>query len=236
MPEKSEPEETQKGPRRIEYEDWVAEARARYNSRDEMSFVCPICGHVATVADYQEAGAHEEAMGFSCIGRFQESTKRAFSSGSDAVKPGEGPCDYTLGGFFSFPATIVIAPDGKEIPVFEWGPATKAEAPTHFVFHTRRDPVQTVKITVTWSVNDGSIGGNEFDIEVDLDPLWIFDGDMDAAIEDAMGVIDESIRHDFNEKVSWGLDESTVKAQIREALEGTGRGPDDEEDTDAAER
>lgn len=57
--------------------------------------VCPGCGHVASIKDYQEAGAPEGAVGFSCIGRFLDDC-RDWLGGS-----GSGPCNYTGGGLIN---------------------------------------------------------------------------------------------------------------------------------------
>ena len=54
-------------------------------------FVCPACGHVASVADYLEAGAPENAIGFSCVGRWLHESTGAFEQK-------RGPCNYAGGG------------------------------------------------------------------------------------------------------------------------------------------
>jgi len=58
-------------------------------------FVCPGCGHVASVEDYQEAKAPEGAVGFSCIGRYLEKC-RDWLNGK-----GPGPCNYSGGGLLN---------------------------------------------------------------------------------------------------------------------------------------
>ena len=55
-------------------------------------FVCPSCGHVASVQDYKDAGAPEGAVAFSCVGRYLPKSNEAFGG------PGSGPCNYTGGG------------------------------------------------------------------------------------------------------------------------------------------
>ena len=55
-------------------------------------FVCPVCGHVASMQDYIDAGA-DDMTGFSCIGRV--------IGGRDAfTEKGQGPCNYAGGGLF----------------------------------------------------------------------------------------------------------------------------------------
>jgi hypothetical protein len=52
------------------HEEWKTEARKRFGD-DSMGwrFVCPSCGHIASVADWKAAGAGEGEIAFSCIGR-----------------------------------------------------------------------------------------------------------------------------------------------------------------------
>ncbi|MFA5922348.1 MAG: VVA0879 family protein [Methylococcaceae bacterium] len=61
-------------------------------------FVCPVCGHITSVADYQDAGAPEGAIAFSCVGRWTSATQTIFDDSSDKT----GPCDYSGGGLFDF--------------------------------------------------------------------------------------------------------------------------------------
>jgi hypothetical protein len=71
-------------------------------------FVCPVCGFVATPADWFAEGAGEGAVAFSCIGRYgkyQKTARKAF--GGD----GPGPCDYTGGGLFALNPIEVIGID-----------------------------------------------------------------------------------------------------------------------------
>ncbi len=75
------------------YAEWLRAAKHRYGSDSaNWRFVCPICGHVASVRDWREAGAPEGAAGFSCVGRWIEGAKKAFA------KKGTGPCTYAGGG------------------------------------------------------------------------------------------------------------------------------------------
>lgn len=76
-------------------EEWEAEGVRRFGE-DRMlwAFVCPVCGHVATVQDYKDAGAPSGAVGFSCVGRWAGPKRRAIGG------EGPGPCDYAGGGLF----------------------------------------------------------------------------------------------------------------------------------------
>lgn len=78
-------------------EAWYAEAKRRFGD-DPMAwrFVCPVCGHVASTADYKAAGAPPGAVAISCIGRYLPSRSPAF----DGKKVKQGPCNYTGLGLF----------------------------------------------------------------------------------------------------------------------------------------
>jgi hypothetical protein len=58
----------------------------------QWKFVCPSCGHVASVQDYKDAGAPEGAVAFSCVGRYLPKRSEAFGGN------GSGPCNYAGGG------------------------------------------------------------------------------------------------------------------------------------------
>ena len=101
--------------RKLTHAEWTAEAEKRFGTGAmKWRFVCPVCGHVATVQDWKDAGAQEGAVAFSCVGRWAESPRKAF--GGDG-KP--GPCDYTGGGLFRLnPVTVTY--EGIEHQVFEF--------------------------------------------------------------------------------------------------------------------
>jgi len=78
--------------RTVTLEQYIAEAVAKFGEdRNNWRFICPACGHVASVAEYEAAGAPEGAVGFSCIGRWSGASREAFGEG-------EGPCNYAGGG------------------------------------------------------------------------------------------------------------------------------------------
>ncbi len=72
-------------------------------------FVCPACGHVQSTQDYKDAGAPPEAVAVSCVGRYQETCRKAF--GED----GPGPCNYAGGGLFRLNPVDV---DGQRVFAF----------------------------------------------------------------------------------------------------------------------
>jgi hypothetical protein len=89
------------------HEEWLAEGRRRFGD-DIMRwrFVCPSCGHVASVQDWKNAGATEGEVAFSCVGRR--------TGGSAAFgERGKGPCNYAGGGLFRI-NPVSIVKDGQE--------------------------------------------------------------------------------------------------------------------------
>lgn len=98
--------------------DWIAEGERRFGP-DPMrwKFACPACGHVAAVADWKAAGAPEEAVAFSCVGRYQTNPPRAAFGGK-----GPGPCDYAGGGLFRLnPQPVMHGADVLHVFAFAGG-------------------------------------------------------------------------------------------------------------------
>jgi hypothetical protein len=90
---------------------WREEAKRIFGD-DPMNwrFVCPSCGHVASVADWKAAGASEGEVAFSCVGRHLKGSKQM------CEKP--GPCNYAGGGLIGLnPVAITVEP-GKVTRVF----------------------------------------------------------------------------------------------------------------------
>jgi hypothetical protein len=74
--------------------EWQGEGIRRFGEdRMQWKFICPSCGAVMSVQDYQDAGAPEGAVAFNCIGRYTGAARTILS-------PGEGPCNYAGGGLF----------------------------------------------------------------------------------------------------------------------------------------
>lgn len=74
--------------------EWEADGLRRFGSdRLTWRFVCPSCGHVASVEDWKKAGAPANAVAFSCVGRWLPSCVEM------GVRP--GPCNYAGGGLFA---------------------------------------------------------------------------------------------------------------------------------------
>lgn len=92
-------------------EEWHAEGVRRFGSDVKTwRFVCPSCGHVASVADWLAVGATKGEIAFSCVGRHM-------SNAADmCTKP--GPCNYAGGGLFKLNPLDV---DGERY--FDFAPA-----------------------------------------------------------------------------------------------------------------
>lgn len=99
--------------------EFQAEYKAQgVGSREEVCFICPMCGAIQNGKDFIDAGvgadfdAVEKYVGFSCIGRFT-------SAGSPRKDPDGKPCNWTLGGMFKLHKMEVLTEDGNHHPVFE---------------------------------------------------------------------------------------------------------------------
>ena len=107
--------------KRYTYDEWVQEAQARFGADPlDVAFKCPLCGHVATARDYEDAGTPWGGVGISCIGRWT-----SFRPGIDPpptmrqVAEG-GPCDYTGRGLVRLNPVEVEFPNGKTVAVFDF--------------------------------------------------------------------------------------------------------------------
>lgn len=101
--------------RTITCEEWKAEGAALFGDNQmDWRFVCPVCHHVASVADWYSLGAAGKSMvAFSCVGRLNAGSSEAFSG-----KP--GPCNYAGGGLFGMNPVTVILEDNERTRVFEF--------------------------------------------------------------------------------------------------------------------
>jgi len=99
---------------------WRAKAVELFGEDNmKWKFVCPICGHVASVQDWKDAGAPATATAFSCVGRWAGANPKTSKGniGPNGIK-GKGPCNYAGGGLFQLNPVIVVDPDGVEIKAF----------------------------------------------------------------------------------------------------------------------
>lgn len=95
---------------------WLEEGKRRFGAETaQWRFVCPSCGHVASVKDWQDAGAEEGEVAFSCVGRHLPNPRHL------GGKP--GPCNYAGGGLFQLNPIYVMHEDGVESRMFAFAPA-----------------------------------------------------------------------------------------------------------------
>ena len=80
--------------KKMTVEEWNKEGESLFGmDRMNWKFICPSCGHVASVRDWKDAGASESAVAFSCVGRYTGAKR-------ELGEKGEGPCNYAGGGLF----------------------------------------------------------------------------------------------------------------------------------------
>ncbi len=105
-------------PEEMTVEEWNKEGERRFG-HDMMNwkFVCPVCKHVASVAEYKAAGASQGMVGYSCIGRMMPASRKAFGG------KGPGPCDYAGGGLFGLNPLRIRDQDGQVHRYFEFAQA-----------------------------------------------------------------------------------------------------------------
>ena len=100
--------------RKLTHADWVAEGNRLYGEDAlKWAFRCPVCGHVATVQEWKDAGAPDGGIAFSCIGRWKDGGREAFSVGQ------ETPCNYAGGGLLRL-NPVHVDRDGEVHQVFEF--------------------------------------------------------------------------------------------------------------------
>lgn len=92
--------------RTLTRQEWEAEGERRFGkNKMDWKFVCPVCGHVASVRDYQAAGAPEGAVGFSCVGRYLKESPGVF------LENKASPCNYAGGGLFRMNPVLIVDKD-----------------------------------------------------------------------------------------------------------------------------
>lgn len=98
----------------ITKEQYFNTARERFgDDAATWRFVCPSCGHIASVSDWRKVGASEGEIAFSCVGRHMG------AGGEKAFKQSGGPCNYTGGGLFRLNPVRVLFDDGSVSEFFE---------------------------------------------------------------------------------------------------------------------
>jgi len=95
------------------YAEWINEAKSRFgDDPKQWKFICPVCGYVASLREWREAGAPIEAAAFSCVGRWK-------GAGTGFGKNMKGPCDYAGGGLFRLnPIRVIRGEEKHEVFAF----------------------------------------------------------------------------------------------------------------------
>ena len=101
------------GPTTMTVEEWQAEGTKLFGA-DQMKwrFRCPSCDNEVTAEQYKAAKAPENAVAYSCVGRWMPETT------AEIFDKGKGYCNYAGGGLFGLNPITVIKPDGGEHHVF----------------------------------------------------------------------------------------------------------------------
>ena len=99
--------------RELSYEEWIKEAKEKFGD-DPLNwrFVCPGCGHIASVLDWKNIGATEGEVAFSCVGRHMDNPKEFGVS--------SGPCNYAGGGLIRLNSVHVKLENGSIRETFEF--------------------------------------------------------------------------------------------------------------------
>lgn len=95
-------------------EEWKAEATRRFGpDMLKWRFRCPMCGHVASVQDFKDAGAKSPSCAYQeCLGRY---------TGKGTPKKGDSSgCNWAAYGLFGIPAEhdIVVVAPGDQVDVY----------------------------------------------------------------------------------------------------------------------
>jgi hypothetical protein len=103
--------------------EWQAEMKSRFPSSDAAAFICPACGHVATVKDHKDAGGDENDAPQACIGRTN-------GKGTKNQKDEGYGCNWAAFGLLKTigKGRIIVMPEGKEVHVFDFAPAVAESA------------------------------------------------------------------------------------------------------------
>lgn len=107
--------------------EFHAQAKTQNVMRDDVAFVCPMCGTIQSsrLLISEGVGACYDTVktiiGFNCVGRYT-------GKGSPNEEKGKGHgCNWSLGGLLQVHELEVITPDGKYVPCFELATPEQAQ-------------------------------------------------------------------------------------------------------------
>jgi hypothetical protein len=108
--------------RTIPHAEWLAEAERRFGW-DPMfwRFVCPSCGHVASIRDWKDLGVAESGIAVSCLGCYTGDRK---TMEDRMFKRKGGPCNYCGEGRRPMNPVIVDLGNGELRPTFAFAEMT----------------------------------------------------------------------------------------------------------------
>ena len=99
--------------------EWMAEGE-RLFGKDFMQwkFRCPMCGHVASIREFKEAGAKDPNVAYQeCIGRYR-------GAGAPGAKDGNPDgCNWAAYGLFGIPndkGRLILSEDGTVVEAFDY--------------------------------------------------------------------------------------------------------------------
>jgi len=106
-------------------QQWADEGRRRFGANMQTwRFVCPVCGHEASVSDWLAAGATEGEVAFSCVGRHRPGAKDAFADGDNSLG-----CTYAGGGLFRMNPVQVVRDGLPALCLFAFASSSHVEPP-----------------------------------------------------------------------------------------------------------
>ncbi|MBR1660545.1 MAG: hypothetical protein IJ705_09535 [Oscillospiraceae bacterium] len=102
-------------------EEWRVEGVRRFGRNiRKWRFKCPMCGHVASVQDFIDAGANSAECAYQeCLGRY---------TGKGAPKEGDSTgCDWAAYGLFGIPKEhdVIVLESGVEMHVYPFAEAAE---------------------------------------------------------------------------------------------------------------
>lgn len=112
----------------IPFDEWLEEGIKLFGKdRRDWKFVCPSCGHVQSIRDFEELNKlgisdvkPETVVFFSCIGRFDTRIAEKDVGTIFDKEPKRSPCNYTNGGLFCLAIMAIIDENNARHPSFDF--------------------------------------------------------------------------------------------------------------------
>lgn len=103
----------------IPRKDWLLEGKQLFGSDFmQWKFRCPMCGHVASIQEFKDAGADSPNAAYQeCIGRY-------LGAGAPGAEDGNpNGCNWAAFGLFGIPndkGRLILADDGSVVEAFDY--------------------------------------------------------------------------------------------------------------------